>query len=287
MNIRRLWPFVRRTSAVVFFLLFLMIPVGLLASIEPWVFAVASAAAGAIALIASLCLSARHRSRAQNATKALLTVAVILAIVHFSGLLKPFYTREGWLLLELDTQVAPTQVRAGEPLTYTLTTTNSGVRSARGRQFVVDDLPHNGVLVYGVLPDLEYTYLTLAETPTARVIASTEEGVQDKAHTILYANPRELGTNPMYWSWSTRYTPGWKVVAAVTGDGSQPADLAIGETITLQYRVVVPPDHPEGRLHHRRASLSYRDPQWATWAVHDLWFPFEQIITVLPADRDG
>ena len=286
MNIRRCWPLIRRISAVVFFLLFLIIPVGLLASIEPWVFAVASAAAGVIALAASVFLPERPRSRAQNATKALVTVAVILAIVHFSGLLKPFYTREGWLLLELDVQVAPVEVRAGDPLTYTLTTTNTGVRSARGRQFVVDGLPRNGVLVYGVLPDLEYTYLALAGTPTARVFTnSAEQGAQQKVCTVIYANPRELGANPMYWSWSTSYTPGWKVVAAITGDGSQPSDLHIGETFTLQYQVIVPPEHPESRLHHRRASLSYRDPQWATCAIHDLWFPFEEIVTV-PAATD-
>jgi len=269
---------------VVFFLLFLMIPIGLLASIEPWVFAVASAASGVITLIASVFLSARPRSRAQNTAKALLTVAVILTIVHFSGLLKPFYTREGWLLLELEAQVAPVEVRAGDPLTYTLTTTNTGIRSARGRQFNVDGLPHNGVLVYGVLPDLEYTYLTIAGTPTASVFTnSAEQDAQQKLCTVLYANPRELGANPMYWSWSTTYTPGWRVVAAITGDGSQPADLHIGETFTLRYQVIVPPEHPEGRLHHRRASLSYRDPQWATWAMHDLWFAFEEIVTVLPA----
>jgi len=284
MNIRRWWPFVRRISTAVFFLLFLMIPVGLLASIEPWVFAVMSAASGVITLIASVFLSGRPRSRAQNAAKALLTVAVILAIVHFSGLLKPFYMREGWLLLELDVQVAPVEVRAGDPLTYTLTTTNTGVRSARGRQFVVDGLPYTGVLVYGVLPDLEYTYLALAGTPTASVFTNNaEQDAQQKVCTVIYANPRELGANPMYWSWSTTYTPGWKAVAAITGDGSQPADLHTGETFTLRYQVIVPPEHPEGRLHHRRASLSYRDPQWATWAVHDLWFPFEEIVTVLPA----
>jgi uncharacterized repeat protein (TIGR01451 family) len=239
---------------------------------------------GAIALLASVFLSARPRSRTQNAAKALLTVAVILAIVHFSGLLKPFYTREGWLLLELDVKIAPTEVRAGDPLTYTLTTTNEGVRAARGRQFVVDGLPHNGVLVYGVLPDLEFTYLTLGGTPAARVfLDSEEEGAQEKVCTVIYANPRELGANPMYWSWSTSYTPGWKVVAAITGDGNQPTDLHIGETFSLQYRVIVPPEHPAGHLHQRRASLSYRDPQWATWTVHDLWFAFEDIVTVLPA----
>ena len=102
MDLRQWWPLARRISAVVFFLLFLLIPVGLLASIEPCVFAVIAGACGAVSLLASPFLSARARSKSQNAAKALLTVAVILAIVHFSGLLRPFYTREGWLLLELD-----------------------------------------------------------------------------------------------------------------------------------------------------------------------------------------
>jgi hypothetical protein len=49
--------------------------------------------------------------------------------------------------------------------------------------------------------------------------------------------------------------------------------------------VVVPPDHPPGEVHHVRASLAYRDPQWATYYTHDLWFPFEDDVLVEAASE--
>ena len=284
MNLRRWWPDIRRTSAVVFFLLFLAIPVALLASVQPWVFAVILSGLGAVAFIGSAYASPQIRRGTRNAAKGLLTAAAILAIIHFSNVLEPFYRREGWLLLELDVRVAPLEVIAGDLLTYTLSTTNTGVRPARGRQFVVDGSPYTGVLAYGVLPDLDSAYFTIAGAPTASVSSETEElDAQQKMCTVVYANPRELDVNPMYWLWSTTYTPGWKVIAAITSNGRMNQDLAIGTTLELQYQVTVPLDHPEDRIHQRRASLSYRDPQWATYYVHDLWFPFDEIITVVPA----
>jgi|GEM_PF-1456468 len=283
MNLRRWWPDIRRTSAVVFFLLFLAIPIALLASVQPWVFAAFLSGLGAVAFIGSVYVSPQTRRGTRNAAKGLLTAAAILAIIHFSNVLEPFYRREGWLLLDLEAKVSSLQVRPGDTLTYTLSTTNTGTRSARGRQFLVDGLPYTGILMYGVLPDLEYTYFTITGTPSASVSSETEElDAQQKVCTVIYANPRELDVNPMYWLWSTTYTPGRKVVAAITGDGTQPADLFVGETFMLAYQVTVPLDHPEGRLHQRRASLSYRDPQWATYYVHDLWFPFDDIVTILP-----
>ncbi len=284
MNLRRWWPDIRRTSAIVFFLLFLAIPVALLASVQPWIFAAILSGLGTVAFIVSVYISPQTRRGTRNAAKGLLTAAAILAIIHFSNVLEPFYRREGWLLLELDVQVAPLEVRAGDSLTYTLSTTNTGVRPARGRQFIVDGLPYTGVLVYGVLPDLHSAYFTITGTPTASVSSKTEVlDAQQKVCTVVYANPRELDVNPMYWLWSTTYTPGWKAVAAITSDGRKNQDLAIGTTFELQYQVTVPLNHPEDRVHQRRASLSYRDPQWATYYVHDLWFPFDEVITVVPA----
>lgn len=281
---RRWWPEVRRISGVVFLLLFLAIPIALLASVRPWAFAAGLAGLGVVVLIGSVYLRAGVRRRAQNAAKGLLTAAAILAIVHFSNLLEPFYRREGWLLLNLDAKVVPLQVSPGDTLTYTLSTTNTGKRAARGRQFVVNGVPYTGLLMYGVLPDLDNTYFPIVGTATATVSSETEpQGLQERACTVVYANPHELGINPMYWSWSTTYAPGWKVVAVITSNGSTHRDLAVGETLELRYRVTIPPDHPEGPLHHKHASLSYRDPQWATYSVHDLWFPFNEVIAVLPA----
>ena len=153
---RRWWPEVRRISGVVFLLLFLAIPIALLASVRPWAFAAGLAGLGVVVLIGSVYLRAGVRRRAQNAAKGLLTAAAILAIVHFSNLLEPFYRREGWLLLNLDAKVVPLQVSPGDTLTYTLSTTNTGKRAARGRQFVVNGVPYTGLLMYGVLPDLDF-----------------------------------------------------------------------------------------------------------------------------------
>lgn len=283
MNLRRLWPDIRRTSAVLFFLLFLAIPIALLASIQPWIFAVILAGLGTAAFIGSVAVSPQMRKGTRNAARGLLTAGVILGIVHFSGLLEPFFRREGWLLLDLEAKIVPLQVSPGDTLTYSLSTTNTGIRPARGRQFLVDGLPYTGVLMYGLLPDLDRAYFSISGAPTASVSSDAEpQGSQESVCTVVYANPHELGTNPMYWLWSTTYTPGWKVIAAITSDGSVHRDLAVGEALTLQYQVTVPLDHLEGQVHHQRGSLSYRDPQWATYAVHDLWFPFEDDVTVLP-----
>jgi len=96
----------------------------------------------------------------------------------------------------------------------------------------------------------------------------------------VYADLQLPELNPANWDWSTTYTEGWEVVGAITSDGHTHSNLDAGKILTLQYSVVVPPDHPVGKVRSARGSLSYRDPQWATHYIHELRFPFEETVTV-------
>ena len=281
MNLLRWLPNARRTAAATFVVLFLVIPVALMVSVRPWTVAVILSALGAACLLGSLCSTSRIRRVTRNAGMNLIAAAAILAIIHFSGLLQPFYTREGWLLLDLDIQVAPWQVSPGDTLTYTLSTTNTGMRPALGRRFLVDDVPYRGMLIYGLLPKHGGDGFSISGAPTASLMSEVEpQGAQESFCTVVYADLQLPELNPANWDWSTTYTEGWEVVGAITSDGHTHSNLDAGKILTLQYSVVVPPDHPVGKVRSARGSLSYRDPQWATHYIHELRFPFEETVTV-------
>ena len=275
----------RRAAAVTFGVLFLVLPVALLTSVrlEPLILTVI--VLGGVSVVAGLVAPPSVRGRFRNAAKGLVTAAILLAILHFVGLLEPMYRREGWLVLDLDIEVEPLRVHPGDSITYTLTTTNGGLRAVLGRGFSVDGVSHLGLLMYGRLPDLDGVRFSLSEEPIALLDAADESGeTLDFAHTIAYANPGIPELNPASWEWSTTYTPGDEVIGLITGDGTAHHDLGVGETLMLRYAVTVPTIHPAGEVHHVRASLSYRDPQWATYYTHDLWFPFEDTVLV---ERDN
>jgi len=281
MNLPRRWPDARRTAATTFAVLFLVIPVALMVSVRPWILAVTSSSLGAACLLGSLCTPPRIRGGARSAGKGLIAAAAILAIIHFSGLLQPFYTREGWLLLDMETDVYPLQVRPGDTLIYTLSTTNIDTRPALARRFLVDDVPYRGVLIYGLLPKHGGNGFSITGAPTANVISEVEpQDAQESFCTVVYADLQLPELNPANWDWSTTYTEGWEVVGAITSDGHTHSNLDAGKILTLQYSVVVPPDHPVGKVRSARGSLSYRDPQWATHYIHELRFPFEETVTV-------
>jgi len=274
-------PGVRRTTAATFVVLFLVIPIALMVSVQPWTLAVILSVLGVACLLGSLCTSPRIRGGARSAGKGLIAAAAILAIIHFSDLLEPFYRREGWLLLDMEADVYPLQVRPGDTLTYTLSTTNTGMRPALGRRFLVDDVPYRGMLIYGLLPKHGGDGFSISGAPTASLMSEVEpQGAQESFCTVVYADLQLPELNPANWDWSTTYTAGWEVVGAITSDGHTHSDLGAGEILTLQYSVVVPPDHPAGKVRSARGSLSYRDPQWATHYIHELRFPFEETVTV-------
>ncbi len=271
----------RGMATVIFASLFFVIPVALLASVRPWVLATVFATVGTAALLLSLSPLPRI-GRARSAGKGFLTAAAILAIIHASGLLEPLYRREGWLLLDMEAEVYPLQVRPGDTLTYTLSTTNTGVRPALARRFLVDDVPYRGMLIYGLLPRHGGEGFAITGTPTINLISEAEpQSAGESVCTVVYAALQLPELNPANWDWSTTYTEGWDVVGAITSDGYARGELDAGATLTLEYSVVVPPDHPAGKVRSARGSLSYRDPQWATYYSHDLRFPFEETVTVV------
>ena len=271
----------RGMATVVFASLFFVIPVALLASVRPWVLATVFATVGTAALLLSLSPLPRI-GRARSAGKGFLTAAAILAIIHVSGLLEPLYRREGWLLLDMETEVYPLQVRPGDTLTYTLSTTNTGARPALARRFLVDDVPYRGMLIYGLLPRHGGEGFAITGTPTINLISEAEpQSAGESVCTVVYAALQLPELNPANWDWSTTYTKGWDVVGAITSDGYARGELDAGATLTLEYSVVVLPDHPAGKVRSARGSLSYRDPQWATYYSHDLRFPFKETVTVV------
>ena len=271
----------RGMTTVIFGSLFFVIPIALLASVRPWVLATIFATLGTAALLLSLFPLPRI-GRARSTGMGFLTAAAILAIIHVSGLLEPLYRREGWLLLDMEAEVYPLQVRPGDTLTYTLSTTNTGTRPALARRFLVDDMPYRGMLIYGLLPRHGGEGFAITGTPTINLISEAEPlNAGGRVCTVVYAALQLPELNPANWDWSTTYTEGWDVVGAITSDGYVQGDLDAGATLTLEYSVVVPSDHPAGKVRSARGSLSYRDPQWAVYYIHDLRFLFEETVTVV------
>ena len=280
---KRLQSGIRGMSTVVFATLVFVVPVALLASIRPWVLAASFIALSAAFLLLSFSPLPRI-GIARTLAKGFLATAAILAIIHVTGLLEPLYRRDGWLLLGLQTEVYPLQVSPGDILTYTLSTTTTDMRPALARRFVVDDVPYRGMLLYSFLPTYGGEGFSLASPPTASVKPRDEsEGEQSTVYTVVYANPQLPVLNSVNWNWSTTYTGGWDAIGVITSDGHAHSDLGAGEIITLEYSVIVPPEHPEGKVGSARAGLSYRDPQWATYYIHELRFAFEETVTVSPA----
>jgi len=269
-------PSMRRTATAMFAITFLAIPIALLTSTPVWVAALIAAGLG----LGSFTLSFTKMPRvggARNLGKGFVCAALILGIVHFSGMLDGFYHRYGWLLLEMDRSVRPCQVSPGDRLTYHLETEHPGPRAALQRRFEVNGASWRGVLMYGRLPSLNGEGFLLDGTPVATLDSATESPV----FTVIYAELPVYEINPGYWEWSTTYQEGWEIVGVITSDGIQDRDLEPGERITLEYSVRIPEDHPECNVRNALASLSYRDPSWATYYVQDLRFRFEEAVWVV------
>ncbi len=272
----------RRTAAVAFAVTFLAVPVALLTGVRPGPLAAMLGALSAAVWVATLRFDARMRAGARDAVYGLLTAAAILGALHASQLLEPMYRREGWLELPLRVSIEPAVVAPGDKLTYTLSTVNDGVRPALGRRFLVDGNAVIGFVMYGVLPELHGIPFSVATSPHAERIAPDGEPAEAGSDlvSVVYADLELPELNPSSWDWSTRYTPGGEVVGVILGDRATAGSLDVGETLRLTYRVIVPQGHPEGVVDRTRGSLSYRDPQWSTYYVHDLRFRFDQPVVV-------
>jgi hypothetical protein len=278
---KRLLSGFRGIASVMFATLLFIIPVALLASVRPVLLAAISGGLGGLFLLGSLFPIPRiHTARVLG--KGLLAAAVILAIIHVSGLLEPLYRRDGWLLLGMETDVYPLQVNPGDILTYTMATTSDDMRPAMARSYVVNDAPHKGMLLYSFLPTLNGIGFPITGSPVAEVIPWAEsQNDQETIYTIVYAKLELPVLNSVNWSWSTTYTEGWDVIGVITSNGDTHTDLGAGENLSLQYSVIVPQDHPEGNIRSARAGLSYRDPMWSSYQIHELRFQFEGPVRVV------
>jgi hypothetical protein len=277
----RLQSGVRGIASVMFATLLFIIPVALLASVHPGLLAAISAVVGGLFLLASLFPIPRIPT-ARVLGKGLLAAAIILAIIHVSGLLEPLYRRDGWLLLGMETDVYPLQVNPGDILTYTMSTTSDDMRPAMAKSYVVDDVRYKGMLLYGFLPKVDGIGFPITGSPRAEVIPWAEpQNDQETVYTIVYAKLELPVLNPVNWNWSTTYTEGWDAIGVITSNGDTHTDLGAGEILSLQYSVIVPQDHPEGNVRSARAGLSYRDPMWASYQTHELRFQFEEVVHVV------
>jgi hypothetical protein len=283
MSMKHLLSGFRGFAAAIFGALFFVIPVALLTSVRPWLVAIVFAGLGIAILLVSFSPLPRIRS-IRTAGKGILAVAAILAVIHVSGALEPLYRRDGWLLLDLTTEVYPQQASPGETLTYKLSTTTTDIRPAMARRFIVDGVPYKGMLLYSFLPTHGGDGFALTGAPIANVVSTcSSPSEQETVYTVVYADLQLPVLNAANWDWSATYTEGWDVVGVITSNGQTHCDLGAGESLTLQYSVVVPPDHPEGKVRSARAGLSYRDPQWATHYIHELRFQFERTMIVAPS----
>lgn len=281
---RKLQSGIRGIATVIFGTLFFVIPVALLASIRPWLLAIIFTVLGVGFLFSSFFPVPRIRT-ARTVGMGILVAAGILAIIHVTDLLEPLYRRDGWLILGLATEVSPLQVNPGDTLTYSLSTTTDDMRPALARLFSVDDVPYKGMLLYGFLPTYDGDGFQLVGVPIANVIPwDGAQSAQETIYTVVYAKLELPVLNSANWDWSTTYTEGWDVVGVITSNGLEHSALGAGEILTLQYSVVVPLGHPEGKVGTARAGLSYRDPQWATHYIQELRFKFErtEVVALMP-----
>ncbi len=271
-----------RVSTVMFAMLFFAIPFALLASIPVWILAAVMGGLG-VGFVGLGRLPIERTELARNIAKGFLLAAAILTITHFTGWLEPFYRRDGWLLLDMETSVMPQSASPGDSLHYTLTTTNTEGIPALRRRYFSDGVAHHGVLLYCLLPTRNGDGFPLEGMPSATQTAKlggTEHDVGDC--TIVYAHLPIPELNPGGWDWSSTYREGMDVIGMITSDGQQHRDLEPGDTIRLEFTLSVPLDHPAGPARSARGSLSYRDPQWATHYIQELRFPFRDRVTVMP-----
>ena len=177
---------------------------------------------------------------------------------------------------------SPSTVDPGETVNYTLTGENVGSQSALGRSYDVDGGADNytGVLIYDDLP-------VHADSPF--VISGTPSGSHSAGSigTVIYANPSDPNTDPTGWNWSTDYTSSDKVIGYVTSDGSTHQDLQIDETITLEFSVEVPSNHPAGSVDNY-GFVNYEDSAGEKQEVrsNDALLEVETVAGVDIADTD-
>ncbi len=178
--------------------------------------------------------------------------------------------------------VDPSEVSPGDAITYTLTGENKGSASAAGRSYDVDGSTDNytGVLIYDDLPIYEGSAFEKTGTPSGSHAGSSEG-------TVIYANPSDSDTDPTGWNWSTSYSAGDKVIGYLTSDGSTHQDLQIDETITLEFSVEVPSDHPAGNVDNY-GFVNYEDSSGEEQEVrsNDALVEVETVAGVDIADTD-
>ena len=148
---------------------------------------------------------------------------------------------------------SPSEVEPGEPVEYSLEGENVGSQAAQGRSYNVDGGTDNytGVLIYDVLPKLQGNHFELTGTPSGSYTGGT-------AGTVIYASPANLDSDPETWSWSTTYTSGDSIIGYITSDGTTNQDLEVDESISLNFSVTVPSDHPAGYVENY-GYLNYGD----------------------------
>ena len=149
---------------------------------------------------------------------------------------------------------SPSEVEPGDTVDYSLEGENVGSQAAQGRSYDVNGSTDNytGVLIYDVLPTYNDSSFEIDGTP------SGSHSVSGSVGTVIYASPSDTDSDPTGWSWSTSYSSGDKVVGYVTSDGSTNQDLGVDETISLDFSVTVPSDHPAGYVENY-GYLNYGD----------------------------
>jgi hypothetical protein len=267
----------RRWLLHIVYLVALLIPLAILFHVRPWILSLGCAGSALVSLLVSVYVSGRFRTRLQNASKTLLCVALVLGIIHLAHALDPVFERKGYMFLSPPTVAFfPRQAEPGDTVTYTLEGVNDGDRIALGRTFRVNGTLYTGVLVYFVLLQYGGSYFPVTGAPAG------SHSNSDAIGTVVYANPENIALEPLYWEWSTVYTPGWSVIGYITSDGTTQQNLDPGERIQLQFQVRIPPEHPGGRVPQKVACLCYRDPAWATWKPQLIWNSLGDVLEVLP-----
>jgi len=244
----------------------LTVPLILLIGVQPAVVALVLAAAG------TLHVAYKMRRRGEALRKALrgssyaLGAAVLLGVLGGSGVLDPLLSKEGHIVPSVQLVIEPAMITHGTLVEFRIASTNPGPTSLAPCPIRIDGVEHRGVLVYALIPLQGGKRLGVEGTPMGGIVV----GDAVEAGRIIYADPGNYTSNPLFWDWRSEYAPGDKIVGCVTAGGVERA-LAVEETMVFSFHVRIPEDTVPGELKQLGAILAYGTPLSAGAREHFVW----------------
>jgi len=244
----------------------LTVPLILLIGVRPSAVALALAAAGALHVAYKMRRRGEVLRKALRGSSYVLGAAILLGVLGRSGVIDPLLSKEGHIVPSVQLVIEPAIITRGTLVEFRIASTNPGPTALAACPIWIDGVDHRGVLVYALIPLQGGRRLRVEGTPSGGVV------VGDVVETgrIIYADPGNYTSNPLFWDWRSEYSPGDKIVGCVT-IGAVERALAVEETVVLSFHVRVPQDTTPGELKQLGAILAYGTPLAAGAREHFVW----------------